>query len=158
MIDNLNLNQNVFLRGYTHNINQALQSAECTLLTSIYEGFALVVQESLANGTPVIAYDIKYGPSDMIEDGKNGYLIEDGNIDQLARKIYMYLFKNEDEKNKFIESAILKAQSYSYERFANNWNDLFNNLENKEESYKPSVKLTNIELKKQFTKLVLELN
>lgn len=70
----------------------------------------------------------------------------------------MYLFKNEDEKNKFIESAILKAQSYSYERFANNWNDLFNNLENKEESYKPSVKLTNIELKKQFTKLVLELN
>lgn len=157
LIDNLNLNQNVFLRGYTHNINQALQSAECTLLTSIYEGFALVVQESLANGTPVIAYDIKYGPSDMIEDGKNGYLIEDGNIDQLARKIYMYLFKNEDEKNKFIESAILKAQSYSYERFANNWNDLFNNLENKEESYKPSVKLTNIELKKTIYQISIRI-
>ena len=65
------------------------------LLTSLYEGFALVIQESIANGTPVISYDIKYGPRDMIQDGVNGYLVEDGNIDQLAECIHKYLSKSD---------------------------------------------------------------
>ncbi len=36
---------------------------------------------------PVVAFDIKYGPSDFIEDNKNGYLIENHNINDMADKI-----------------------------------------------------------------------
>ncbi|RIM56487.1 glycosyltransferase, partial [Staphylococcus arlettae] len=80
LINKLGLKNQVKLMSYSKKINTILQSADCSLLTSQYEGFALAIQESIANGTPVIAYDIKYGPSDMIDNDKNGYLVENGNI------------------------------------------------------------------------------
>lgn len=39
------------------------------------EGFSLALLESLAHGVPVISYDIKYGPSELITSDFNGYLI-----------------------------------------------------------------------------------
>lgn len=146
LINNLGLTNNVKLEGYTHNIDQVLQEAECTLLTSLYEGFALVIQESIANGTPVISYDIKYGPSDMIEDGINGYLVEEGNVDQLAKFINMYLSKHEHEKKQFSEKSLEKAQEFSYDNFVENWQNLFNEVKTQKDVFAPSVKLTNVDL------------
>ncbi|MFI9033237.1 CDP-glycerol glycerophosphotransferase family protein [Staphylococcus pasteuri] len=146
LIDSLGITDNVKLEGYSHNINKSLQSAECTLLTSKYEGFALVIQESIANGTPVIAYDIKYGPSDMIDDGKNGYLVKNGNVDQLAQKLYSYLTKDEQEKNNFSKHALEKAEKFSIDKFVKHWNELFNEVKESQELYQPSVKLTQVSL------------
>ena len=46
-----------------------------SLITSNMEGFSLALLESLAHGVPVISYDIKYGPSELITSDFNGYLI-----------------------------------------------------------------------------------
>ncbi|CCI59429.1 putative uncharacterized protein [Staphylococcus equorum subsp. equorum Mu2] len=154
LIDTLALTDNVKLEGYTHNIDQVLQSAECTLLTSLYEGFALVIQESIANGTPVISYDIKYGPRDMIQDGVNGYLVEDGNIDQLAECIHKYLSKNDQEKESFSKNSLEKAQVFSYNNFVDNWQNLFDDVKVQQERYKPSVKLIEVNLENRIYQLI----
>lgn len=74
-IEALNLQNNVHLRGFSNNIAEEFESAQCSLLTSCYEGQPLVVLESLAFGCPVISSDICYGPASMIEEGKNGFLL-----------------------------------------------------------------------------------
>lgn len=153
LINKLGLTNNVKLEGYTRNIDQVLQEAECTLLTSLYEGFALVIQESIANGTPVISYDIKYGPSDMIQDGINGYLVEEGNVNQLAKFINIYLSKSEQEKKKFSENSLEKSQEFSYDNFVENWQNLFNEVKTQQEMYTPSVKLTNVDLENEIYQL-----
>src|SRR5699024_3154677 len=87
------LENNVFLKGYSQDTDLIYQRSLVTLLTSKSEAFALVILESMINGTPVISYDINYGPNDIITNKKDGYLIEE-NIDVLANKII---------KNKLIE-------------------------------------------------------
>lgn len=145
LIKELNLENNVKLMGYTEKAREIFGTADCSLLTSEYEGFALSIQESIALGTPVIAYDIKYGPSDMIEDRVNGYLVENENINALANSIVNYLQKSEKEKKEFSNMALEKAMNFSHNRFANSWIKLFDDVEIKENYKEPKVKLVNVE-------------
>ncbi|HCX2173244.1 TPA: glycosyltransferase [Staphylococcus aureus] len=152
LINKLGLQNQIKLMGYTKEINKVLQSADCSLLTSQYEGFALAIQESIANGTPVIAYDINYGPSSMIDNGKNGYLIKDGEVNELSNHIIKYLNKSKEEKKNFFENAIEKARKFSNQNFANSWFNLLEDLNTRTNNMCPTVSL--IHLKRQkFNKL-----
>ena len=51
------------------------------LLTSRMEGLPLVLLEAMSVGCIPIAYDMPYGPADIIVDGVNGYLVEAGDIE-----------------------------------------------------------------------------
>lgn len=126
LIDSLGLTNNVMLAGYTTDAPKMLQQADVSLLTSHYEGFALVIQESIANGTPVIAYDIKYGPSDMIDNAVNGYLVPNGNIEKLSDALISYFKQSMNEKHSMHKAAIQKASEFSHSNFADSWEKLFN--------------------------------
>src|SRR5699024_7158895 len=93
LIKRLGLGKNISLEGYTHHPDAIYQKALFTVLTSKSEGFALSVMESMYNETPVISYDVKYGPADMIEDGNNGFIIDNGSIEQLTDRM-IYMFEN----------------------------------------------------------------
>jgi poly(glycerol-phosphate) alpha-glucosyltransferase len=55
--------------------------------TGTSEGFPLVLVEAMAAGCIPIAYDVRYGPSDIITHGRNGFLVPSGDIDALAEAI-----------------------------------------------------------------------
>ncbi|MGR4068076.1 glycosyltransferase [Billgrantia sp. C5P2] len=57
--------------------------AKATLLTSLYEGFPNVLIESITLGTPVIAFDCKSGPREIVDD-RNGYLVEHLSVEGLV--------------------------------------------------------------------------
>ena len=38
-------------------------------------------------GCPVLSYDVRYGPNEIINHGENGYLIEENHIEQLAHRM-----------------------------------------------------------------------
>ncbi|MBO8902346.1 glycosyltransferase, partial [Staphylococcus aureus] len=78
---------NVFLKGYTTTPQKCLEDFKLVVSTSQYEGQGLSMIEAMISKRPVVAFDIKYGPSDFIEDNKNGYLIENHNINDMADKI-----------------------------------------------------------------------
>ena len=61
--------------------------AKTTILTSIYEGYPNTLIESIALNTPVVAFDCQNGPSEIIKDGYNGYLVKLRDIDQLKKKL-----------------------------------------------------------------------
>ncbi|MBF7019897.1 glycosyltransferase [Staphylococcus sp. 18_1_E_LY] len=144
LINELHLNKNVKLEGFSTNVDEILQSAECSLNTSYYEGFPLSIQESLSNGTPIIAYDIKYGPSDMIDHDKNGFLVEEGNIEDLSKIIIKYLSKSREQKDQYSNNAIEKAKLYSNKRFSDEWFNLFESLNKDSVRFNPSAKLLNV--------------
>ncbi|MBP6861614.1 MAG: glycosyltransferase [Neisseriaceae bacterium] len=87
LIVSLGLTEKVTLKGYSAQIKEALYQADLSLVTSKIESFCIAILDSLEQGTPVIAYDIKYGPAAMIQDGYNGSLVTEASIPELAQAI-----------------------------------------------------------------------
>ena len=83
-IAELGLGERITLHGHVTGAVDELTTAAALLLTSRHEGQPLVVLEALSRGCPIIAYDVHYGPADMIEDGRSGILVEAGNRDSLV--------------------------------------------------------------------------
>ena len=87
LIEELDVSDGVALKGYAPQARAQFQSASFTMLTSVYEGQGLVLLEAMAAGCIPIAYDIEYGPSDIITDGVDGFLVPDGDVKALATAV-----------------------------------------------------------------------
>ena len=59
-------------------------------MSSRHEGMPTALVEAMYLNTPVIAFDCPTGPSELIENGKNGFLVEANNVDKLADAISKY--------------------------------------------------------------------
>jgi glycosyltransferase involved in cell wall biosynthesis len=90
-ISALGLSQRVKLIGFRENMQDYYRQAELFVLSSRNEGYPNALLEAMSMGTACIATDCEYGPSDILESGKNGLLIKTGNIYQMATAIKMVL-------------------------------------------------------------------
>ncbi|QGH70081.1 glycosyltransferase [Pseudactinotalea sp. HY158] len=83
----LSLDDYVTFHGQISDVSAAMSRCQVTVSTSEVESFGLAIGESLAAGTPVVAYDINYGPSDQIRDGVDGRLVPDNKPKQLTKRL-----------------------------------------------------------------------
>lgn len=74
-IEQAGLQKHVFLEGNQRAVEEYLLQSQIFAFTSSSEGFPNVIGEAMSAGLPVVAYDCVAGPSEMIEDGVNGYLV-----------------------------------------------------------------------------------
>lgn len=87
LITELDVADAVTLLGHVNEPAARASRATVSVLASTYEGQGLVVLESLLHGVPVVAYDINYGPREMITHGENGLLVPSGDIEALTDAI-----------------------------------------------------------------------
>lgn len=88
LIKKYSLQKNVdFIDLWFTNPWDFIDEIDCLILSSNFEGFGMVIAEAIARGIPVISSNCPVGPSDLIEDGKTGYLYEVGNLLELKEKI-----------------------------------------------------------------------
>jgi glycosyltransferase involved in cell wall biosynthesis len=127
-IDELGLGASVALMGYTKDPAGVYHRAALSMLTSKFEGFGLVLLESLSNGCPVVSYDVKYGPSDIVADGVNGYLVESGATDELAARVVEVL-QDDLLRRRLSERAGVVRKEFSEEAFVARWSELFRDLD-----------------------------
>lgn len=74
------------LPGFIEDTAQFMRGIDLFVLTSYWEGFGYVLAEAMACCKPVIGFNVSSNP-ELIKDGKNGFLIEEGNIDSMVEKI-----------------------------------------------------------------------
>ena len=97
------LSKNVFLLGYRNDVPNLLKAADLYVSVSKREGLPLNLVEAKISGLPVIA-TYNRGHKEIIEDSKDGFLINIGDIETLKNKIRT-LYNDEDLRNKFIENS-----------------------------------------------------
>ena len=107
----LNVQNYVDFEGFQKDMIPYYAKARATLLTSLFEGFPNVLVESITLGTPVVAFDCPSGPSEIIEEGVNGYLVEYLSVEGMVRKINA-LMSNAFSREVIINS--LPESSFEY--------------------------------------------
>lgn len=86
-IDKSGFASRITLKGRTNDICGALMQHDCFILSSDYEGMPNALAEAMATGMVCISTDCRTGPKDMIENGKNGYLVKTGDVESMAEAI-----------------------------------------------------------------------
>ena len=94
----------MFLRGFIQDLDQEIETAYLSLITSKMEGFNLGLLETIAKGIPPIGYDSKYGPSDLIINKENGFLISKNDKEKLYHCVKELLY-NVNLRNEFSKAC-----------------------------------------------------
>lgn len=108
----------VDFEGFQINMIPYYVNAKATILTSLYEGYPNVLIESIFLGTPVVAFDCQSGPREIIKDDINGYLVNNGDIQDLIIKISKVLLKNFDQ-NRIVDTVRFNQVSNVYKLYKN---------------------------------------
>lgn len=119
--------QIIFL-PFTEHPFSIIKEAQFVTLTSKYEGFPMVLVESLSMGTPVVSLDIVSGPSEIIQDGFNGLLVRERNlplfVEAMNRMIADSTLYQHCKTN-----AAASVASYSMQEIAKKWQTLLDEID-----------------------------
>ena len=122
------LENDVILLGQIENPYPFFKNAKLFVHTAKYEGLPTVLLESLAFGTPVVAYDCPTGPKDIL--GKNseyGELIPLNNKYTFVEKVYELMNKNEKYEN-YRKLSLVRANDFSMESNKAKLKELIENI------------------------------
>lgn len=116
--------KNIKIHQFKSNIENEYSNCSILLSTSYYEGFSLALIEAMQFGIPCIAFDCPFGPRDVIDDEKNGFVIKDGDIINFAKRLDM-LIENPQLRKEFSNAAKLKVKQYDINIVMQKWKELF---------------------------------
>lgn len=127
LIKEYNLQEKMILKGTVQNMEEQYQRASMFVMTSQMEGLPMVLLEAKSWGLPLVSFDIMTGPSDIIQDGINGYLIEEGNIDEMAERI-VELIKDDSKRKAFSKESQRDMDKFGMEGIVEKWKKIMKEL------------------------------
>ena len=119
LIKKHHLENRVFLKGPTNDVSSVLQQGDIFAFPSAYEGFGLALGEAMSMGLPAVGYKSCSAVNELIKDGENGYLCEDG-IEPL-RIALQKIMKNQNLRKKLGWNAKKIIRKYSSFLIWNMW-------------------------------------
>lgn len=123
----LNLKTDVVFKSYVVNPANLVRNARFTVLTSRYEGFPMVLIESLSLKTPVVTVDCKSGPKEVIINGENGLLVENYNASVFAEAMNRFV-EDEEVYKKCKQNAKQSIARFSMDSIAKDWKEYIEQL------------------------------
>jgi poly(glycerol-phosphate) alpha-glucosyltransferase len=129
-IKQLRLTGSVTLAGFTTDPHSVYRRAGLCIMTSKFEGAPLTLLESFALSCPVVSYDLRYGPADIIEDGVNGFLVPYGDRKAMAETIVRCL-DDPELLRRLSAGTAQSAKQFTQEAFVARWSAIYNTLDAK---------------------------
>ena len=128
LIKKLKIQDKVTITGMVskEEVEKYLINSDIYVMTSIAECFPMVLLEASSCGLPLISFDVPVGPKAIIENGKNGFLIDKRNQEEMTKTI-VNLLKNREQLLELGKTS--KEMSYKYlpSEIMKKWDDIFEN-------------------------------
>ena len=127
LADKLEVTDSVSFTGaLSHDdVISTMKKASIYAMTSHSEGFPFVLIEAMSCGLPAIAFDVRVGPRAIIENNKNGILVEDNNIEQFSNELCK-MIEDSDIRFSYSKNALERATDFSEEKIIKKWICIFN--------------------------------
>ena len=120
LIDKYNLQGSTRINAPTTNIGEEYARSAMLVMSSHYEGFPMVMVEAMAHALPVVSFDYKCGPRDIIDHGTNGLIVPDGDIPALAAAL-LRLMTDDKLRKTMSENAKNIVNRYSEDKVMEQW-------------------------------------
>ena len=122
--DRIGISDRIQFAGNIRDIASWYANASVVALSSHYEGLPMVLLEAQAFGVPAVSFDCPCGPSEVIRDGENGFLVPEGNVDALAAAL-LRIMENDEERIRMGQNAFRDASRWDIEIIMPQWIQLF---------------------------------
>jgi glycosyltransferase involved in cell wall biosynthesis len=120
----LGLERRVLLPGQAGNMHDWYKRASLFVLSSLFEGFPVVLLEAMAAGVPVVSFDCAAGPREIIRHGVDGVLVPVGDETALAKSMRA-LMNDARLRAEMAGHAIAVRERFSEERVLALWDEAF---------------------------------
>lgn len=127
MIRTKGLTDSAKVNAPTDNIAAEYTFSSILAMTSHYEGFPMVMIEAMSAGLPVVTFDYKCGPRDIITHHTNGLIVPDGDVRAFADSL-LRLMADDNLRKQMGRAATAVIDRYSEERVMRQWTDLFEKI------------------------------
>ncbi len=127
LIQESRLDGRLSLKGNCKNIYDLYKNYGIYIMTSRYEGLPMVLLEAKAKRLPLVSFDIHAGPSDVILDGVNGYLVKPFDVDAMAERID-FLIDHPEVRREFSAHAYDNIDGFRKEAVMKQWVDLIDEV------------------------------
>lgn len=127
LVKDLGMTRNIFLHDWCDNVVAEYESSALSIISSPSESFSLTIAESLLHGCPVVAFDVPYGPRELILSDENGYLVPYEDTKMMADKI-IQIMKNPELQKRLSLNARKSAARYSEKEVSTKWLEVFQNI------------------------------
>lgn len=102
------------------------KNSQASLMTSNYEGFPMVLVEAMQYGCVPFAFDSFAALHDIIDNGKNGFIIPAFNEEEYADELVTFLGESAEQQDSVRKNCIDKASIFSVDTIVTKWQTLFN--------------------------------
>ena len=126
-ISQFGLERNIILTGSVKDMEKIYRSASMYVMTSEMEGLPMVLLEAKSYRLPIVSFDIMTGPSEIVRDGVNGYLVESGDITAMADQICK-LIEQPLLRKRFSDATVLDMNKFDRGEIIRQWENLLNQL------------------------------
>lgn len=111
----------------TKDVVAVYRDASVLAMSSRYEGFGMVLLEAQTVGLPVVSFACKCGPSEIVNDGVDGYLVAPGDVDAMADRL-VRLMQDGALRRRMGARAFANAARFSTDAVMKQWMALFDSL------------------------------
>lgn len=115
--------RNLTFKGNVNNIYDLYENYAFLVMTSRYEGFPMVLIEAMSKKLPCIAFDCQTGPSDIIKDKVNGFLIAEEDKEAMIQKI-QNMIDSEQLRRTLSEHTKQTMEKFATEITMKKWEDI----------------------------------
>lgn len=109
----LKCSSNIHFWGYDTDVSRHYRNADVFVLSSIHEGFGLVLVEAMNAKVPVISTNCPYGPEEILNNGEYGKIVSVGDVNQMAKAIEQVLSYSPEESDSLRDRAYKRSMDFS---------------------------------------------
>lgn len=117
----------VVLCGRCDDMDAEYRKAAIYVMTSLQEGFPMVLLEAKAHGLPIVSFNIETGPDEIVRDGVDGYLVKPYDCERMVQKIKS-LIEYESRRIEFSQKSSTDLGMYTQDRIVQQWTTVLESL------------------------------